>query len=30
LAAIEKVLVANPMDLRAQRLRTKVLDAMPR
>ena len=30
LAAIEKALVANPTDLRAQRLRIKVLEAMPR
>ena len=30
LAAIEKALVANPTDLSAQRLRIKVLDAMPR
>ena len=30
LAAIEKALVANPTDLRAQRLRIKVLDVMPR
>jgi WD40 repeat protein/tetratricopeptide (TPR) repeat protein len=30
LAAIEKALVANPTDLPAQRLRIKVLDAMPR
>ena len=30
LAAIEKALVANPTDLRTQRLRIKVLDAMPR
>ena len=30
LSAIEKALVANPTDLRAQRLRIKVLNAMPR
>jgi WD40 repeat protein len=30
LAAIDKALVANPTDLSAQRLRIKVLDAMPR
>src|SRR6202011_3347019 len=30
LAAIEKALIANPTDLRAHRLRIKLLDAMPR
>jgi hypothetical protein len=30
LAAIEKALIANPTDLRAHRLRIKVLDAMAR